>query len=168
MLVCTALDSTIIVISRQTNICFFCVCLCCAARAVGGRLNAADPSLAFAVKVSGVCSAIALLFVPFASALEGILLIEMRWLRIAAAYSLTLPASLIAFVVAGCIDSFHKRKSLYFLQETQFVCLLWLLPLIYNVIKIAVMQIEDKKKQNIQTKQQDNIKKTAAANEDIL
>ena len=69
--------------------------------------------------------------------MEGLLLLDLRGSTVAAAYAATLPAPLLVMLVAEAGGEMHRT---YLRTDTPvFVCSLWLLPLLYNLVKLGIM-----------------------------
>ena len=70
--------------------------------------------------------------------MEGLLLLDLRGSAVAAAYAATLPAPFLVMLVAEAGAS--EMHSTYLKTETPaFVCCLWMLPFLYNLVKLAIM-----------------------------
>ncbi|KAL8270588.1 hypothetical protein Esti_005487 [Eimeria stiedai] len=102
------------------------------------RLWESDKELSKTAFYMGLCASVPLLFLPFASVMEGLLLRDLRGATVAQAYAATLPAPLFTMIAAE-YNAIEIHRA--FLQEEMplCVCLLWILPLVYNVIKLAIM-----------------------------
>ncbi|OEH79254.1 hypothetical protein cyc_05814 [Cyclospora cayetanensis] len=103
------------------------------------RLSATDFELSRAVFYAGACAAVPLLLLPFCSSLEGLLLLKLQTPTVAAAYAATLPPPLLVMIAAEKGGG-EAMRSLN-LNTPCFVSCLWVLPLVYNVIKILVMAL---------------------------